>query len=144
MFQCFFCETSHMTWHFFSHQNFSILMVQKTFLGVITLLIIVLNRFYATNMYTTLKTTIYLQSNLRNSGLLLLLLFEFHNFSFLIDKIDNIIYTSHQLTELPPMAVQCTGHVIQTETCDNNAVLPLVGVLVMWYGSIDKLINYIY
>jgi len=65
----------------------------KTFLGVITLLIIVLNRFYATNMYTTLKTTIYLQSNLRNSGLLLLL-FEFHDFSFLIDIIDNIIYTS--------------------------------------------------
>ena len=41
---------------------------------------------------TNLKTTIY-RRNLRTSGLLILL-FEFNNFSFLKDIIDNIIYTS--------------------------------------------------
>ena len=30
----------------------------------------------------------------------------------------------------PPMAVQYTGHVIQTKTCDNDTALPLVEVLV--------------
>ena len=45
------------------------------------------------NNYTTnLKTTIS-QKSLRNSSLLLLL-FNFYNFSFLIDIIDNIIYAS--------------------------------------------------
>ena len=45
------------------------------------------------NKYTTnLKTSIS-QRSLRNSSLLLLL-FEFDNFSFLIDIIDNIIYAS--------------------------------------------------
>ena len=45
------------------------------------------------NKYTNnLKTTISHRS-LRNSGLLFLL-FEFNNFPFLIDIIDNIIYTS--------------------------------------------------
>jgi len=45
------------------------------------------------NKYTTnLKTSIS-QRSLRNSSLLLLL-FEFNNFSFLIDIIDNIIYAS--------------------------------------------------
>ena len=43
---------------------------------------------YATNLETTIA-----QSSLRNSDLLLLL-FEFDNFSFSIDKIDTIIYTS--------------------------------------------------
>ena len=32
--------------------------------------------------------------------------------------------------ELPPMAVQYTSHVIQTETHDNDTALPLVEVLV--------------
>ena len=32
---------------------------------------------------------------------------------------------------------QYTGHIIQTETCDNNAALPLVGVLVTCSGRID-------
>ena len=43
---------------------------------------------YATNMKTTIT-----QRCLKNLGLLLSL-FEFDNFSFVIDKIDNIIYTS--------------------------------------------------
>ena len=50
------------------------------------------------NKYVTyLKTTISRRS-LRNSGLLLLL-FEFNNFSFLIDIFDNIIYTSGSLDQ---------------------------------------------
>ena len=32
--------------------------------------------------------------------------------------------------ELPPMAEQYTGHVIQTETHDNDTALPLVEVMV--------------
>ena len=32
---------------------------------------------------------------------------------------------------------QYTGHIIQTETCDNNTALPLVGVLVTCSGRID-------
>ena len=36
-----------------------------------------------------------------------------------------------------------TGHVIQTETRDNNTALPLVGVLVTWPGRINNIINYI-
>ena len=36
-----------------------------------------------------------------------------------------ICFASH-----PPMAVQYTGHLIQTETRDNNTALLLVGVLV--------------
>ena len=35
-------------------------------------------------------------------------------------------------------------YVIQTETRDNDTALPLVGVLVTWYGLIDYIINYIY
>ena len=41
------------------------------------------------------------------------------------------------------MSVQYTGHVIQTETCDNNNALPLVGVLVTCSGPINNIINYI-
>ena len=33
--------------------------------------------------------------------------------------------------KLRAMAVQYTGHVIQTKTHDNNTALPLVGVLIM-------------
>ena len=54
------------------------------------------------------------------------------------------IYVRITWPELPPMAVQYTGHVIQTETCDNNTALPLDGVLVTWSGSINNIINYIY
>jgi len=52
---------------------------------------VVLNRFF-NKCANNLKTTIS-QRSLRNSSLLLLL-FEFNNFLFLIDIIDNIIYTS--------------------------------------------------
>ena len=34
------------------------------------------------------------------------------------------------------MVVQYTGHMIQTETCDNNTALQLVGVLVTCSGRI--------
>ena len=47
-----------------------------------------LNRSYSTNTQTTI-----FQRSLKNSGLLLLL-FEFNNFSFLIDIIENISNTS--------------------------------------------------
>ena len=33
-------------------------------------------------------------------------------------------------------------HVIQTETPDKDTALPLMGVLVMWYGRINNIINY--
>ena len=46
--------------------------------------------------------------------------------------------------ELPPMAVQDTGHVIQTETRDNNTARPLLEVLVTCSGRINNIINYIY
>ena len=36
--------------------------------------------------------------------------------------------------ELPPIAVQYTGHVIQTETHDNDTALPFMEVLVSSYG----------
>ena len=56
---------------------------------------------YATNLKTTIS-----QRSLSNLGLLLLL-FEFNNFSFLIDIIDNIIITSVSRD-------QSSGHVIRT------------------------------
>ena len=46
--------------------------------------------------------------------------------------------------EIPPMAVQYSGHGIQTETHDNNTALPMVGVLVTCFGCINDIINYIY
>ena len=45
---------------------------------------------------------------------------------------------------LPPIAVQYTGHVIITETRDNNTALPLEGVLVTWYGSISYICSFWY
>ena len=57
--------------------------------------------------YTTNLKTMISQRSLRNLNLLLLL-FEFNNFSFLIDIIDNIINTSvscAHCTELPQMAL---------------------------------------
>ena len=60
-----------------------------------------------------------------------ILLFEFNNLSFIKDIIDNIIDTSESRDQNSPlMAVQYTGHAKQTETCDNNTALLLVGVLV--------------
>ena len=50
-------------------------------------------------------------------------LYDFY-LMFLSREIDKI-------NRIPPMVVQYTGHVIQTETCDNNTLLLLVGVLVM-------------
>ena len=80
--------------------------------------------------YTTNTKTTITQKCLRNLGLLLLLI-ELNNFSFLIDIIDNIMNTSISCDQnLPPMAVQYTGHVTQTESRDNDTALPLVGVLV--------------
>ena len=60
---------------------------------------------YATN----LKTTIF-QWSLSNLGLLLLL-FEFNNFSFSIK-----IIRPYHVTRTHPIAGKYTGHVIQTET----------------------------
>ena len=39
------------------------------------------------------------------------------------------------------MTVQYAGHIIQTEARDNITALPLVGVLVTWYGRINDIIN---
>ena len=38
--------------------------------------------------------------------------------------------------------VHCTGHMIRTETRDNNTALQLVKVLVTWYRHINNIINY--
>ena len=43
----------------------------------------------------------------------------------------------------PPMVVQNTGHMLRTETGDNNTALSLVGVLMTCFGRIN-IINYIY
>ena len=40
--------------------------------------------------------------------------------------------------ELPPMVVQYTGHVIQTETRDHYSALSLVGVLVTLQSLVKK------
>ena len=74
---------------------------------------------------TYLKTTIS-QKSLSNLGLLLLL-FKFHNFSLLIDIINNIF--------------KC--HVTQSASHEQCTALPLVGVLVTWYGRINNIIKYI-
>ena len=50
------------------------------------------------------------------------------------------IYVPITWPELPPIAVQYIGHVIQTETSDNNAALPLVGVLVTCSGRINNVV----
>jgi len=46
------------------------------------------------------------------------------------------LYVRFTWPELPSMAVQYNGHVIQTETCDNNTALPLVGILVTCFHFI--------
>ena len=51
------------------------------------------------------------------------------------------IYVRFTLPKLPPMAVQYTFHVIQTETRGINTALPLVGVLETCSGRINN-INY--
>jgi len=75
------------------------------------------------NKYATyLKTTIS-QKSLRNS-IVLLVLIDFNNFFYiLIDKMDNIIYSSgpcHQHSQ--PMAVQ-TSHVIRTYILHINVLV---------------------
>ena len=93
------------------------------------------------SQYTTNPKTTIPHSSLRKLGLLLLAI-EFSNFSLIKDKINNIIYTSvSRWSGLPPMAAQYTGHVLQTESRDNDTALSLVGVLVTWYR---RIINYIY
>ena len=91
---------------------------------------------YATNLNTTIS-----QRSLINSGLLLLL-FEFNNFSCLIDIIDNIIYRPDHVTRTPTngSAVLLSPSVSR----DQYTALPLLEVLVMWYGRINNIINYIY
>ena len=54
------------------------------------------------------------------------------------------IYVRITWQELSPMTVQYTGHVIQTQACDNNTALPLEGVLVMWYGRISYIYTFRY
>ena len=67
---------------------------------------------YATNLNTKIS-----QRSLINSGLLLLL-FEFNNFSCLIDIIDNIIYRP--------------DHVTRTPTNGSAVLLSLVSVCITW------------
>ena len=57
------------------------------------------------------------------------LIFNWYRLSFNSEelRIVCIVLTS---AERPPMAVQQTGHVIQTETRDKDTALPLVEVLV--------------
>ena len=72
------------------------------------------------NKHTTNLKTIISRRSLRNLSLLLLL-FEFNNFSFLIEIIDNIIYASKHATNY------C--HVSPSVSRDQYT-LPLEGVLV--------------
>ena len=90
-----------------------------------------IKRSFSTNLKTRIS-----QRSLRNSSLLLLL-FEFNNFSFLID-IDNIIYTSGTCHHNSNQR-QCSINV----TCLPSALrhqytaLSLEGVLVTWYKRIS-------
>ena len=82
---------------------------------------------YATNLKTRIS-----QRSLRNSSLLLLL-FEFNNFSFLIDIIDNIIYASgtcHQNSNEWQCSIIVTC--LRLVSHDQYTLLPLEGVLVTW------------
>ena len=54
------------------------------------------------------------------------------------------IYVRIIWPDLPPAAVQYTSHALQTETRDNNTVLPLEGVLVTWYGRVSYIYTFWY
>ena len=111
----------------------------KTFICKILYNICIIKQIIFNKHATNLKTTIY-RRNLRTSGLLRLL-FEFNNFSFLKDIIDNIIYTSGSWgRELQPMAVQYYCHLSSSVSRDHYTVLPLEGVLVTWYGRISYIL----
>ena len=93
---------------------------------------IILNK-YATNLKTTIS-----QRSLRNSNLLLLL-FEFNNFSFLLDIIDNIIYMSGLWTMSPalqPMAVQYFCHLSPSVSCDQYTALGII--LTQFYVNFSR------
>ena len=81
---------------------------------------------YANNLKTTIS-----QRSLIVTGFLLLFLFL-----LLIDIIDKIILksVSHDQNSHQWRCSILTGHVIQKGTGDQYTALPLVGVLVMWYG----------
>ena len=86
---------------------------------------------YASNLKITIS-----QRSLRNSSLLLLL-FEFNNFSFLIDIIDNILYASgtcHQNSN----QWQCSIMV----TC--LRLYHMERVPVTWYGRISYIYTFWY
>ena len=88
-----------------------------------------------------MKTTIF-QRSLRNSSLLLLL-FEFNNFSLLKDIIDKSIYASGT-PELQLMAVQYYCHLSLSVLLDQATTLLLEGVLVTWYGRISYIYTFWY
>ena len=107
----------------------------KTFICKILYNICIIKQIIFNKHATNLKTTIY-RRNLRTSGLLILV-FEFNNFSFLKDIIDNIIYTSGSLDQNSSQW-QCSIIV----TClsvsrDQYTTLLLEGVPVTWYGRIS-------
>ena len=62
----------------------------------------------------------------------------------IIPKRIYVRYTSVSRDQNSLLAVQYTGLVIQTKTCDNNTALPLVVVLVTCSARINNIINYIY
>jgi len=91
-------------------QNYTKTCICKILYKICSIKQIIINK-YATNSKTTIS-----KRSLRNSGLLLLL-FEFNNFSFFRHIIDNIIYTYH---------------VIRTPTNGSAVLMSRVSVCIMW------------
>ena len=89
---------------------------------------------YATN----LKTTISKRSQ-RNSGVLLLL-FEFNNFSILIDILIILLIRPNHLTSTPTNGSVVLPSVLR----DQYTALSLEVVLVTWYGQISYIYKYWY
>ena len=75
-------------------QNYTITYICKILYKIRNIKQIIFSK-YATNLKTTIS-----QRSLRNSGVLLLL-FEFNNFSFLIKIIDNIFWRLEHVTRTP-------------------------------------------
>ena len=87
----------------------------------------IISNKYATNLKTRIS-----QRSLGNSSLLLLL-FEYNNFSFLIDKIDYYLSVRNILPELQPMVVRYYCNMSTSVSRDQYTALPLEGVLVTGY-----------
>jgi len=113
-------------------QNYTKTCVCKILYKIRNIKQIIFNK-YKTNLKTTISEKLWCAS----------IIFEFNNFSILIDIIDNVIFTYYVWTMSPalqPMAVQNYCHMPPSSSHDQNTALLLEGVLVTW----DRRISYIY